>query len=88
MPTISMFYGIIIRMYCGKAEHNPPHFHAYYQEYKALVDIVTCEIIEGNLPQKQTKLVLAWTELHKDELMADWNLATNGELPFKIEPLK
>ncbi len=62
MPTISMFYGIIIRMYCGKAEHNPPHFHAYYQEYKALVDIVTCEIIEGNLPQKQTKLVLAWTE--------------------------
>lgn len=88
MPTISMFYGIIIRMYCGKAEHNPPHFHAYYQEYKALVDITSCEIIEGNLPAKQAKLVLAWAELHKDELTADWALASKGELPFKIEPLK
>ncbi len=88
MPTISMFYGIIIRMYCGKAEHNPPHFHAYYQEYKALVDITSCEIIEGNLPAKQAKLVLAWAELHKDELTADWELASKGELPFKIEPLK
>lgn len=88
MPTISMFYGIIIRMYCGKAEHNPPHFHAYYQEYKALVDITTCEIIDGNLPAKQAKLVLAWAELHRDELTADWALASKGELPFKIEPLK
>ncbi|MDP2683228.1 MAG: DUF4160 domain-containing protein [Deltaproteobacteria bacterium] len=88
MPTISMFYGIIIRMYCGKAEHNPPHFHAYYQEYKAIVDITSCEIIDGNLPAKQAKLVLAWAELHKDELTADWELASKGELPFKIEPLK
>ena len=88
MPTISMFYGIIIRMYCGKVEHNPPHFHAYYQEYKAIVDITSCEIIDGNLPAKQAKLALAWAELHKDELTADWELASKGELPFKIEPLK
>ncbi|OHB69032.1 MAG: hypothetical protein A2W23_02390 [Planctomycetes bacterium RBG_16_43_13] len=88
MPTISMFYGIIVRMYCGKAEHNPPHFHAYYQDYKAVVDITTCDIIDGNLPSKQAKLVLAWAELHKDELAADWVLASKGELPFKIEPLK
>lgn len=88
MPTISMFYGIIVRMYCGKAEHNPPHFHAYYQDYKVTVDISTCEIIDGNLPAKQAKLVLAWAELHKDELTADWELASKGELPFKIEPLK
>lgn len=88
MPTISMFYGIIIRMYCGSAEHNPPHFHAYYQNYKAIVDIATCEITEGDLPLKQARLVLAWAELHKDELMADWELASHSELPFKIEPLK
>lgn len=88
MPTISMFYGIIIRMYCGKREHNPPHFHAYYQEFKALVNISTCEIMEGNLPSKQSKLVMAWAELHKDELQADWNLAINGETPFNIDPLK
>ena len=88
MPTLSMFYGIIIRMYCGKAEHNPPHFHAYYQDCKAIVDIVEGEIIEGHLPTKQAKLVFAWTELHKDELMADWELASQGELPFKIDPLK
>lgn len=88
MPTISMFYGIIVRMYCGKTEHNPPHFHAYYQDYKVTVDINTCEVIDGNLPAKQAKLVLAWAELHKDELTADWELASKGELPFKIEPLK
>jgi hypothetical protein len=88
MPTISMFFGIIIRMYCDKAEHNPPHFHAYYNEFKAIVDIRKCEIIQGNLPKKQGKIVLAWAEIHQEELLADWQLSTNGELPFKIKPLK
>ena len=88
MPTISMFYGIIIRMYCAPGEHNPPHIHAYYQEHKALIDIRTCESTDGNLPKKQLKLVLAWAELHQEELMADWTLAQNGELPFNIDPLK
>lgn len=64
MPTISMFYGIIIRMYFAPGEHPPPHFHVYYAEFKARVDIRTCELIEGNLPRKQVKLVLAWAELH------------------------
>jgi hypothetical protein len=88
MPTISMFFGIVIRMYCDKAEHNPPHFHAYYQDRSATVDINSCEILTGSLPPKQTKLILAWAELHKEELLADWQLAANGELPFKIEPLR
>jgi len=88
MPTISLFFGIIIRMYCGKAEHDPPHFHAYYNEFKAIVDINKCEIVDGNLPSKQSKLVLAWTEIHKEDLIADWQLASNGEIPFKIDPLK
>ncbi len=88
MPTISMFYGIIIRMYCSPSEHNPPHIHAYYQDYKSVIDINTCEISDGMLPSKQKKLVLAWAEIHKEELLADWELAYRGELPFPIEPLK
>jgi hypothetical protein len=88
MPTIAMFYGIIIRMYCAPGEHNPPHFHAYYQGYKAIIDINTCELSEGMLPARQLKLVVAWSEIHKEELLADWVLASKGELPFPIEPLK
>jgi len=88
MPSISMFYGIIVRMYCGKAEHNPPHIHVYYQEYKAIIDIQNIEIIEGDLPNTQQRLVFAWMELHKNELLADWELAQSGELPYKIEPLR
>jgi hypothetical protein len=53
MPTISMFYGIVVRMYLGKSEHNPPHFHAYYQGMKGIFDINTGEMTEGNLPSKQ-----------------------------------
>jgi len=88
VPTISMFYGIIVRMYFAPGEHNPPHFHIYYNAYKATVNIQTCEFIEGNIPRKQQKLILAWAELHQEELMANWNLVMNGESPFKIQPLQ
>jgi len=74
-------------MYFAPGEHNPPHFHAYYNEYKASFSIDTLEIIEGNLPRKQTRLVQAWAELHIDELKADWELAMNGEPVYKIDPL-
>ena len=75
-------------MYFAPREHPPPHFHVYYNEYRASVDISTCEMIEGELPRKQTKLALAWAELHQEELMADWQLVMNGEEPFKIQPLQ
>jgi hypothetical protein len=88
MPTLSMFFGIIIRMYYAPKEHNPAHIHAYFQEYKASVKILDGEIINGTLPSRQTKLVLAWIEIHKDELLANWELCQNGEKPFKVEPLK
>ncbi|MBC8384285.1 MAG: DUF4160 domain-containing protein [Candidatus Cloacimonetes bacterium] len=88
MPTISLFYGIIIRLYCSPGEHNPPHFHAYYQGDKAVFDINTCTMKEGSIPSKQRKLIEAWAELHKEDLLADWDLSSNGELPFKISPLK
>jgi len=62
------------------------HFHAYYQDYK-VIDINSCEGMEGNLTKKQLKLVLAWAELRKEELLANWRLVMNGEPPFKIEGL-
>jgi nitrate reductase beta subunit len=88
MPTISMFHGIIIRMYYGPKEHNPPHIHSYYQAYEALYDILSAEIIDGNMPATKNKLILGWLVLHKVELLANWELCQNGEIPFKIEGLR
>ena len=88
MPTISMFYGIIIRMYYAPDEHNPPHFHAYYQDKRAIVELKNCETVNTDFPKKQIKMIEAWAEVHKEELMANWELCMNGEAPFKIEPLK
>lgn len=86
MPTISMFYGIIIRMY-NSNEHNPPHFHAAYQGYEGSFSM-DGEQISGDIPKRQIKLISAWAEIHKDELMANWELAMSGQSPYKIEPLR
>lgn len=83
-----MFYGIIVRMYYAPGEHPPPHFHVYYAEHTATVSIESCELSNGSLPNKQRRLVLAWAELRREELMANWNLLMNGEEPFKIQPLR
>jgi Domain of unknown function (DUF4160) len=87
MPTISIFYGIFIRMYYAPSEHPPAHFHVYYAELKARVNIQTCEVMDGNLPRKQVRLVLAWAELHQEELLRDWALVMAGQEPFMIQPL-
>ena len=88
MPTLSMFFGLIIRMYYAPKEHNPPHIHVYYGDSSATVRISDCAIAEGKLTAKQLRLVAAWIEIHRDELLADWALCQNGEKPFPIEPLK
>ena len=67
--------------------HNLPHIHAMYAEFEASVCIDDGEVLAGALPRKQLRLVQAWIELHRDELVADWALATSGELPYKIAPL-
>jgi len=88
VPIISMFYGIIIRLFLlDNKHHNIPHIHARYAEFEASVGIEDGEILARNLPRKQLRLVQAWIELHRDELMADWELAVNGEEPYKITPL-
>ena len=88
MPVISMFYGIIIRMYfLDDLHHGVPHIHARYSEFEASMRIDDGDILAGELPRKQLRLVQAWIELHRDELMADWALAAAGEAPYKIDPL-
>ncbi len=89
MPILSAFYGIVIRMYFfDNRQHNLPHIHAEYQGYHAVLAIETGGTLNGGLPAKQEKLVQAWIEIHRDELVADWSLAINGEEVFKIEPLR
>lgn len=89
MPILSMFYGIVVRMYFfDDKRHHEPHVHAEYSGADAVFAIATGEVLAGNLPSGKTRLVQAWIEIHREELLADWNLAKNGEEPFKIDPLK
>lgn len=88
MPVISMFHGIIIRMYTlDNQNHHLPHLHARFAEFEASVDLVDGEVLAGDLPRKHLRLVQAWIELHRDELLADWALAVSGRKPYHIEPL-
>jgi len=89
MPVISMFYGIIISMYYfNNRQHKLPHIHVKYQDQEAIFSIPDGELIGGELRTNKSKLVEAWIEIHKEELMADWELAVNGQEIFKIDPLK
>jgi hypothetical protein len=89
MPAISMFYGIIIYMYFfDNKMHYLPHIHAKYQDNEVVVEIPEGKVLEGEIPSNKLKLVLAWIEIHKEELMANWELARKGEMVFKIEGLK
>jgi hypothetical protein len=89
MPTISMFYGILITLlYEDNVRHHLPHFHVRYQDFKASIAIEDGRVLAGKLPPRQLKLVQAWVELHRDELLADWDLVLNGEEPFRIPPLQ
>ena len=85
MPELSLFYGIRISMFYS--DHNPPHFHAEYAGKKAIVDIENGIVIKGYLPNRQIKLVLAWCEIHRDELMQNWELAKDGKPLNRINPL-
>jgi Domain of unknown function (DUF4160) len=85
MPEISRFLGIIIRMFYN--EHNPPHFHAYYNDYKAEISIESFDILAGDLPKRVYKLVVEWAIDHKEELRKDWEHLRNDMPPEPIEPL-
>jgi len=87
MPIISSFYGIIIQMYFkDEKKHHLPHFHAEYAEYSAVFDFKG-NLIDGTLPKKKINLIVAWAEIHEEELEAAWKAIKMGEI-IKIEGLK
>ena len=86
LPEISRFLGIVIAMFYN--DHNPPHFHAKYGDFKAVIAIETGEVIEGRLPPRVLGLVQEWREYHKDELAEDWNFARERKALKKIQPLE
>ena len=81
MPEICRFLGIVIGMYYN--EHNPPHFHLRYNEYRAVMGIETLNILDGKLPARVRGLVEEWAEMHQQELLVMWN----SKEFHKIEPL-
>ena len=89
MPEISRFFGIVIRMYVeAGAAHHTAHFHAYYQQHVGIYGIEPIERLVGSLPVRQERLVLAWAELHREELLRNWQVLQEGRPAGKIEPLK
>lgn len=85
MPVISCFLGIIIKMYFG--DHLPKHFHVEYNEYEAMIDIESFEVIKGKVPQKVLSLVKEWADLHKEELLENWQKASKHQPVKKIKGL-
>ncbi len=89
MPVISMFYGLIVAMYyLDTKQHKLPHIHVKYSGMEAVYEIPNGKLLEGSLPVNKERLVLAWIEIHQEELMADWELAVTGNKIFRIDPLK
>jgi hypothetical protein len=86
MPEIARFFGIVIRMYFR--DHEPPHFHAAYGEHEALIAIETLAVLRGSVPRRALALILEWAVLHRDELRADWQLASSGQPARPIAPLE
>jgi Domain of unknown function (DUF4160) len=84
-----MFYGIIISMFFEiKEKHHLPHIHVRYQNDRASIAIEDGVLLAGELPHRQLRMVQVWVDLHRDELLADWELTKEGVEPFRIDPLK
>ena len=89
MAIIAMFYGIIVSMYYfDNRRHQRPHIHVKYQDEEVVLSIPEGDILEGELKANKMKLVQAWIVIHQDELMANWELAREGQSVFRIDPLK
>jgi nucleoid-associated protein YgaU len=89
MPELTRFFGIVVRMFAEPlAPHHRPHLHAFYQDQVGIFAIDTVELIGGELPRRQRRLVEAWAEIHHAELLTAWTRLQSGRLPAKIEPLR
>lgn len=85
MPTISRFYGIVIRMYFK--DHSFPHFHARHADGEAKVRIDRLEVLSNSLKRRHLRLVLSWAAIHQEELEDNWRRARRNETLNMIEPL-
>lgn len=88
MPEISRFYGIIITMYYEFGRHRLPHFHARFGEYRASFTITPPALLSGAMPRKQQNLILAWAELHGEELLENWGRIEQEQPLDKIDGLR
>ncbi|HEY2412150.1 MAG TPA: DUF4160 domain-containing protein [Pirellulaceae bacterium] len=89
MAEISRFFGIVIHMFSERGSpHHRPHLHAKYQEFRAVLALDNIEVLAGQLPPRQERLLLGWAELHQEELLAAWQIAISGTSPPSVEPLK
>lgn len=86
MPEICRFFGVVIRM--NFDDHAPPHFHARYAGSMASIAISTGVVIKGRLPPRVLGLLVEWTALHREELVANWKRASTGRVPKRIDPLE
>ncbi len=85
MPVVSRFFGVIVYMHWR--DHNPPHFHAKYQDQEIAVDIRT-GAVTGQMARRAAAMVEEWRQLHEDELMENWRLAEERRTLNSIEPLE
>ena len=89
MPVIAMFYGLIVSMYyLDNIQHYVPHIHVRFGEEEGVYEIPNGHLLAESIPKNKERLLLAWIEIHKDDLMADWTLASQGMKVFTIDPLK
>ncbi|MCX6305284.1 MAG: DUF4160 domain-containing protein [Bacteroidetes bacterium] len=87
MPEICRFFGIVIQMFGN--DHYPPHFHVIYNEFRAIIEIESGEILQGSLPAKQLKYVQVWCDIHKEELVQNFNsLRSDVQFFSKVKPLE
>lgn len=86
VPIVSVFFGIVIKLYHG--DHNPPHFHATYGEYEAIVEIKTGKLLGGSLPPRALKLVDEWRKMHSDDLSRAWESVVSNKPPKRIKGLE
>jgi hypothetical protein len=88
MPTLSVFFGIIVKMYREHpGKHHLPHLHAEYSGDEVAIGL-DGTVLEGHIPTAKMKLLEAWIEIHREDLEANWELLSAGEQPFKIDPLR
>lgn len=88
MPVLSTFFGIIVRMYREQGgKHNVPHIHAEYSGDEVVVAL-DGTVIEGEIPRNKMKLLIAWMEIHREDLEANWSILSRGEQFFRIDPLR